>query len=66
MNEARLEIDREVILDRSGTPSYSGDIDVGPCWSIVINLLLFLEKQFETTDSLRLIPHHPHDTKCLK
>ena len=30
MNDTRLEMNRGVILDQSGKPSYSGNLNVGP------------------------------------
>ena len=36
INKATLGNGRGVILDRSEKPFYSGKLDVGPCWTILV------------------------------
>ena len=53
----KLKNDRVAILNRPGKNYYSGNLDIGQCWTV---LLLFRESNgFEKHMCLRLIPDHP-------
>ena len=56
IDETRLESNREAILDKSGSSFYYGNLEFGPCWSIldlsaVISEIMDLEKQIFKIDS---------------
>ena len=59
-----LEIDREVILDRSGKLFWSGNLHVGQLLTIL--LLFWGNLDLNKHKFGRLVPIDPHHTKALK